>query len=109
MMTLHQLEEAYFMFAMAKKIKKTLAKSQQWCFTIECFMPSYEPQNTSVCTRHSKMFKHDAFTFHPNDDLVMSLPFKFIKDLEVGKYTPLDKLWLKRLHANLEKIRTKLN
>jgi hypothetical protein len=29
MMTLHQLEEAYFMLAMAKKIKKTLAKSQQ--------------------------------------------------------------------------------
>jgi hypothetical protein len=61
------------MFAMAKKIKNTLAKSQQWCFTIEWYMPSYEPQNTSVCTWHSKMFKHDAFTFHPNDDLVMCL------------------------------------
>jgi hypothetical protein len=66
-------------------------------------MPSYEPQNTFVCTRHSKMFKHDAFTFHPNDDLVMSLPFKFIEDLEVSKYTLLEKSWLKRLHANLKK------
>ncbi len=65
-------------------------------------MPSYESQNTSVCMRHSKMFKHDAFTFHPNHDLVMSLPFKFIEDLEVDKYTPLEKLWLKRLHANLK-------
>ncbi len=33
----------------------------------------------------------------------MSLLFKFIEDLEVGKYTPLDKLWLKILHANLKK------
>jgi hypothetical protein len=43
MTTLHQLEEAWIMVAMAKKIKKTFAKSQEWCFTIECYMPSYEP------------------------------------------------------------------
>jgi hypothetical protein len=45
--------------------------------------------------------------FHPQKDLVLSMPYQFVANLEPGKFTPLDKLWLK----NVKKIfkKAKLN
>ena len=70
-------------------------------------MPSFEPQNQSVCKQHATMFKHDKFMFCPQKDLVLSMPYQFVASLEPGRFTPLDKQWLK----NLKKIskKTKLN
>ncbi len=50
-------------------------------------MPTYEPQNTSLYKILFNMFKNNTFTFHPSDDLVMSMPFKFVDYLELGKFT----------------------
>ena len=66
-------------------------------------MPSFEPQNETVCKHHSVMFKHDKFTIHPQKDLVLSLPYQFVPNLEPGQFTPLDKLWLKNLNGILKK------
>jgi hypothetical protein len=63
-------------------------------------MPPFEPQNQSVCKRHATMFKNDKFTFHPQKDLVLSMSYQFVVNLELGEFTPLDKLWLK----NVKKI-----
>jgi hypothetical protein len=82
------------------KIKLTTKKGKGNLFTIEWYMPSFEPQNETVHKRHAVMFKHDKFTIHPQKDLVLSLPYQFVPNLEPGQFTPLDKLWLK----NVKKI-----
>jgi hypothetical protein len=61
-------------------------------------MPSFEPQNETVCKRHAVMFKHDKFTFHPQKDLVLSMPYQFVANLEPGQFTPLDIRWLKNIN-----------
>ena len=68
-------------------------------------MPSFEPQNDTVCKQHVVMFKHDKFTFHPQKDLVLSMPYQFVVNLEPGQFTPLDKLWLKNVKKNLKKAK----
>jgi hypothetical protein len=92
---------------MITKITLTSKKSKGTLFNIECYMPSFEPQNETVCKQHALMIKHDKFTFHPQKDLVLSMPYQFVANLEPGQFTPLDKLWLKNVKKFLKK--TKLN
>jgi hypothetical protein len=47
MTTSHQFEEAHFMLSMMKQIKFTLSQLNGRLFTIESFMPIYEPPKTS--------------------------------------------------------------
>jgi hypothetical protein len=68
-------------------------------------MPSFESQNETVCKRHAVMFKHDKFTFHPQNDLVLSMPYQFFANLEPGQFTPLDKLWIRNVKKILEKAK----
>jgi hypothetical protein len=96
-------KHAYIILSTMTKIKLTAKKGKGNLFTIECYMPSFEPQNQSVCKRHTTMFKNDKFTFHPQKGLVLSMPYQFVVNLELGKFTPLDKFWLK----NVKKIHKK--
>jgi hypothetical protein len=68
-------EHAYIILSTMTKIKLTTKKGKGNLFTIECYMPSFEPQNQSVCKRHDTMFKNDKFTFHPQKALVLSMPY----------------------------------
>jgi hypothetical protein len=90
-------EHAYIILSMMTKIKFTTKKGKGNLFTIEYYMPSFEPQNETVCKHHSVMFKHDKFTLHPQKDSVLSMPYQFVANLEPGQFTPLDKLWLKNV------------
>jgi len=47
------------------------------------------------------MFKEDTFSFTPIDELVLSMPFDFIRNLKVGVWTNIERNWLKRLHKHL--------
>ncbi len=63
-------------------------------------MPSFEPQNESVHKQHALMFKNDKFIFNAQKDLVLSMPYWFISNLQPGgQFTPLDNEW----HSNLKK------
>jgi hypothetical protein len=93
-------EHAYIILSTMTKIKLTTKRSKGNLFTIECYMPSFEPQNETVCKQHAVMFKHDKLTFHPQKDLVLSMQYQFVVNLELGQFTPLDELWLK----NVKKI-----
>jgi hypothetical protein len=65
MTTSKLFEQAYITLSMMTKIKLTTNKGKGNLFTIECYMPSFESQNETVCKRHAIMFKYDKFTFHP--------------------------------------------
>ncbi len=93
-------EHAYIILSTITKIKLTAKNGKGYLFTIECYLPSFEPQNETVCKQHAVMFKHDKFTFHPQKDLVLSMLYQFVANLEPGQFTPLDKLWIK----NVKKI-----
>jgi hypothetical protein len=93
-------EHAYIILSMMTKIKLTTKKGKGNLFTIECYMPSFEPQHQLVCKQHATMFKNEKFTFNPQKDLVLSMPYQFVVNLELGEFTPLDKFWLK----NVKKI-----
>ncbi len=95
-----QFKHAYIILSTMTKIKLTTKKGKGNLFTIECYMPFFEPQNETVGKQHAVMFKHDKFTFHPQKDLVLSMPYQFVTNLEPGQFTPLDKLWIK----NVKKI-----
>jgi hypothetical protein len=79
------------------KIKLTTKKGKEYLFTIKCYMPSFEPQNETVREQHPTMLKHDKLTFHPQKDLILSMPYQFVANLEPGRFTPLDVQWLKKL------------
>ncbi len=97
MTTSKQFEQTYIIFSMMKKIKLTTKEENRNLFTIECYMPSFEPQNQSFCKRHASMFKNDKYTFNAWKDLVLSMPYQFVANLEPGQLTPLDNRWLKNL------------
>ncbi len=88
---------------MMTKIKLTTKRGKGNSFTIECYTSSFEPQNETVCKQHSTMFKRDKFMFHPWKDLVLSMSYQFIADLEPGRFTPLDIKWLKNLKKILKR------
>ncbi len=87
------------------KIKLTTKKDKGNLFTIECYMPSFEPQNETVFKQHAVMFKHDKFMFHPQKDLILSMPYQFVANLEPGQFTPLDIQWLKNVKKNFKKAK----
>jgi hypothetical protein len=62
-------EHAYIILSTMTKIKLTSKKGKGNLFTIECYMPSFEPQNETVRKQHAVMFKHGKFTFHPQKRL----------------------------------------
>jgi hypothetical protein len=107
MTTSKHFEQAYITLSTMTKIELTTKNGKGYLFTIECYMPSFEPQNETVCKRHATMFKHDKFTFHPQKDLVLSMPYQFVANLEPGQFTPLDVQWPKKLKKILK--RAKLN
>ena len=88
--TSKHFERAYITLSMMTKIKLTAKKGKGYLFTIECYMPSFEPQNETVCKQHAAMFKNDKYMFHPQKDLVLSMPYQFVANLEPGQFTPLD-------------------
>ncbi len=103
MTTSKHFEHAYITLSAMTKIKLKTKKGNGNLFTIECYMPSCEPQIETVCKQHAIMFKHDKFTFHTWKDLVLSMPHQFVAHLEPGQFTPLDIRWLKNLKKILKK------
>jgi hypothetical protein len=106
MSTSIQFEQAYIIFSTMKKIKLTMKEGKGKVFAIECYMPSFEPQNQSVCKQHISMFKNDKFTFNPQKDLVLSMLYQFVANLKSGQFTPLDNQWLKNLNGILKKAKS---
>jgi hypothetical protein len=105
MTTSKQVEQAYIIFSTMTKIKLTTKKGKGNLFTIECYMPSFEHQNESVCKQHATMFKNNKYTFNPQKDLVVSMLYQFIANLEPGQLTPLDIQWVK----NLKRLKKRQN
>jgi hypothetical protein len=51
------------------------------------------------------MFKNDKYTLNPQKDLVLSMLYQFVANLEPGKFTPLDNKWLMNLNKFFKKAK----
>jgi hypothetical protein len=51
------------------------------------------------------MLKNDKYTFNPWKDLVLSMPYWFVANLEPGQFTPLNNRWLKNMKRILKKAK----
>ncbi len=105
MTTSKHFEHAYIILSTMTKIKLTTKKGKGNLFTIVCYMPSFEPQNETVCKQHANMFKHAKFTFHHQKNFVLSMPYLFVANLEPGQFTPLDIQRLKNVKKNLKQAK----
>jgi hypothetical protein len=102
MSTTKDYEECFIMFSTMTLIKKTLHNTDkqnkskiEQSFEIRCAVTHFEVNNDSLQSRHPDMFKNGEFDFCPTNDLIKSMPFDFVNDLEDNKWTILDKKWLK--------------
>jgi hypothetical protein len=68
----------------------------------------FEVNNDSLQSRHPDMFKNEEFDFCPTNDLIKSMPFDFVNDLEDNKWTILDKIWLKDVKKTLKQAQSHL-
>ncbi len=106
MKTSRQFEEAFILLSTVKRMKYTLTELNKRLFTIECYTCSYDSKNTWVRKCHKHLFKDDNYTFQPNNDLVKSLPYDFVKTLKAGIFSPLDKTWMKKLQTISKKAQS---
>ncbi len=106
MKTSRQFKKAFILLSTVKRMKYTLTKSNKRLFTIECYTSGYDSKNTWVCKHHKHLFKDDNYTFQPNDDLVKSLPYDFVKTLKAGIFSPLEKTWMKKLQPTLKEAQS---
>jgi hypothetical protein len=100
MTTSLQYEVHHIMLWTIQEIRVTSVKNKKQ-FHVRCHLKTYKLLNSSLCERHSTVFREDTFTFTPIDELVMPMNFVFISNLKVGTWTHLDPSWLRRLHIFL--------
>jgi hypothetical protein len=102
MISSKQFEAHHIMLFTMRSIKVTKVKnSEKKQFHIQCQTKNYQYGNRGIRERHPTMFKEDTFSFTPIDDLVLSMPFEFIRKLKVGIWTNIERNWLKRLNKHL--------
>ena len=65
-------------------------------------MTNFEVDNDSLRSRHPDIFKNQGFDFCPTNDLIKSMPYDFVNDLEDNKWTKLDKKWEKGVKKTLQ-------
>ena len=100
MSTTKDYEECFIMFSTMTAIRKTLHKTDKQkkskilqSFEISCAVANFEVDNDSLRSRHPDIFKNEGFDFCPTNDLIKSMPFDFVNDLEDNKWTMLKKNW----------------
>ena len=106
MTTAHSHEEAYIQFKTMNRIKLTYSALGAKIFIIECQTDDYHPNDEGLRIRHPKLFRNDTFTFLASDDLIRSMPYKFVNGLKENVMTNLDKGWMGKLKKTLKQAET---
>ena len=107
MSTTKDYEECFIMFSTMTAIKKTLHKTDKQkkskimqSFEIRCAVANFEVDNDSLRSWHPDIFKNEDFEFCPTNDLIKSMPYDFVNDLEDNKWTKLEKNGQRKLRKH---------
>ncbi len=102
MISSKQYEAYHIMLWSMRCIKVTRMKnSDKKLFHVQCHRKTYQHGNAGVREQHPTIFKEGTYIFNPIDDLVLSMPFEFIRKLKAGTWTPINRNWLQKLHKHL--------
>ncbi len=82
MTTPEHYEKAYIQLMIMRFIIVVQTKLNIRLFSIQCNTESFEVDNDTIRARHPKMFKNGTYEFHPNNELMMSMPVDFIGGLK---------------------------
>jgi hypothetical protein len=81
MTTSEDYEKAYIQLMTMRLIKVAQTKANGRLFSIQCNTEPFEVENYTIRASHPKMFENGTYEFHPQNELVMSMPFEFIDGL----------------------------
>jgi hypothetical protein len=101
MMTAKQYEAAYIKLSTIQEIKVNgngdIHQFQVKCKTQYCMLNNHE-----LHSQHKKLFQYDTYKFEPSDELVRSMPFKFIHGFNHNTWMKLEKGWMNKLNLLLQ-------
>ncbi len=100
MTTSQQFEEAYIQFETMRQIKVEKI-SNEYKFSIKCFLEIFQANNSTLRARHQKMFEKDTYEFEPIKELVLTMYFGIIDSLKKG-WNHIYKGWLEKLKQHLK-------
>jgi hypothetical protein len=106
MTTAKEFEFAHTLLSTMEKIRVSMLDIKFRKFEIQCATKQYQNANRTLRERHPTLFQNETYMFPPNNDLVMTLPFKYVNQLERGKLTPLEEKWLKKIKQTLRQAET---
>jgi hypothetical protein len=95
--TSHQYKENLILLMTVCEIRKIVLKKNMQKFRMRCFMKNYEQGKNAICKRYPTLLKHKKdhyYSFGPSDELVQTLPFKFLDNLKGGVYIKLPSKWM---------------
>ncbi len=108
MTTAKEFNFAHTLLSTMTKIRVVMSEKKNRKFKIQCATKQYQNAKRTLRERHPTLFQKETYTFQPNNDLVMTLPFKSINQLVIGKWTPLEEKWLKKVKQILRQAETNL-
>jgi hypothetical protein len=95
MTTAKQYEAAYIQLSTIQEIK-VIVNGDIHQFHVKCKTQDFMLNNQELCSQHKKMFQYDTYKFKPSDELVRSMPLKFIHDLNHNTWKKLEKGWMNK-------------
>jgi hypothetical protein len=108
MTTAKEFEFAHTLLSTMAKIRVLMSDKKIRKFKIQCVTKQYQNANRTLREWHPTLFQNETYTFQLNNDLVMTLPFKYVNQLERRKWTPLEEKWLKKVQQTLRQAETNL-
>jgi hypothetical protein len=106
MTTSHQFEENLILLCTMYEIKKVETKKNSCTlFCICCLLKNYERGNTAIRKRHKTLFKDDVnhhYNFTASNELLMTLPYKFVHGLKTGVWQQLPTTWLNKIQRKVK-------
>jgi hypothetical protein len=106
MTTAKEFEFAHTLLSTIAKIRVLMSDKKVRKFEIQCATKQYQNANRTLREWHPTLFQNETYMFQPNNDLVMTLPFKYVNQLEREKWTPLEEKWLKKVKQTLRQAET---
>ena len=96
------LEELIIILRTARWIRKCKADDKDgFVMKIKCDTSEYEKNNQSLRGRHEVIFGGD-YTYVASDDMVLSMEFTFIDNLEDNAWTELNLSWRQQVIKNID-------
>ena len=104
MASLKDYKEAIIKLSTLSQLHLVSWSNHSCLFEVKYNVSKYEENNMELWKRNPKIFRNDHYTFYPNDNIIMSLPYSYIDKLKIGVWTRnFPGKWKKKLWMSFKK------